>query len=213
MNLRGVLVPAVLVLAADAWVLVGVARNRAGQPDSTLELTERELRLERLGEENSGVALDLEWEGPRLWPPDAPPSWFDEAKLRELGFDPGQPSRDSLPKEAFVVLEYEARSRLVAVDAGRDPAALRRRYPDRGRYIIMRAMVNLSRRKGSHQVRGVILQDAIPQIHVPLPLNRTLAGLSSSPPGPFDPHYAVTLHFGRNYEPWVVGVRLLQQVQ
>jgi len=213
MNLGGVLVPAVLVLVADAWVLVGVARNRAGQPDSTLELTERELRLVRLGEENSGVALDLEWEGPRRRPPDAPPGWFDETKLRELGFDPGQLSRSSLPKDAFVVLEYAARSGLVAVDAGRDPAALRRRYPDRGRHIIMRAMVNLSRSKDPRQVRGIILQDAIPQIHVPLPLNRTLAGLSPAPPGPLKPRYAVTLHFGRSHEPWVTGVRLLQRVQ
>jgi hypothetical protein len=211
MNFGGVVAPAILVLVANVWVLVGVARNRAGRPDAELELTERELRLVRLGEENSGVALDLEWEGPRPRPPDAPAGWFDEAKLRELGFDPGQFSRASLPKDAFVVLEYQARSGLVAVDAGRDPAALRRRYPGRGRHIIMRAMVNLFGGPKPRQVRGVILPDPIPQIHVPLPLNRTLAGLSPSPPGPLQPRYAVTLRFGRNYEPWITSCRRIQQ--
>ncbi len=215
MNLRGFVLPAALVVLADAWLLIGVARNRAGEPDAVVELTERELSLVRLGEENSGVALDMEWQGPRLRPVEAGRDWFDEAKLRQLGFDFGRRSRNPLPKEAYVVFEHQAPAaragtRLFAVDVGRDPADLRRRYPDRTRYIIMRSMVRAVAAQGApRRLRGAVVLLLPPQIYVPLPFADTLSPLSMKPAE--TPRYAVTLHFGRNYEPWVAGVRLLPQ--
>lgn len=236
MNLRGWILPAAVVLLADAWLLVGVARNRAGEPDAVVELTERELSLVPLGEENTGVALRLGWEGPSVRPLTAAPGWFDEAKLAELGFDLGRLSRfgaapqfrGSLPKEAYVALEYEgpaweqwlaaraspeearaAHTRLFAVDAGRDPRDLRRRYPDRRRYIITRCMVRMILVKNEPRLaRGAIPQLLVRDIYVPLPFSRTLAGMGKGQPGA-EPRYTVTLRFGRNYEPWVSGCRLL----
>jgi hypothetical protein len=103
----------VLVLAVNAVVLAGVARNRAGTPDAALTLTERELVLSTgySHEENSGVALELVWNSG-----EHTLDWFDQAKLAELGLggapdpDPAEPHRRAsraLPKKAFVVLEFE----------------------------------------------------------------------------------------------------------
>ncbi len=207
MNLRGFLLPAALVVAADAWLLVGVARNRAGEPDAELELTERELRLVRLGDENTGVALDWEWEGPRFRPPwEVAPTWFDEAKLRDLGYDPGKLAHRLLPKEAFIVFEHAGGAGLRAVDAGRDAGALRRRYPDRRRCLILRGMVRMIvPEKEPRQPRGAVLQPAVPVIYVPLPYSRALAGLSPTAALPGASRYTVTLRIGRNHEPWVTS--------
>jgi hypothetical protein len=75
---KGLLASTAVVVAANAIVLLGVARDRAF-PIQTIELTERELPLD-----------DRELDGLRLkiHDPDGPndASWFMDAKLRELGF-------------------------------------------------------------------------------------------------------------------------------
>lgn len=100
-----------LLLAVNAVVLAGVARNRRGPPDAILLMTERELPLawNWSRSENSGVALQLNWNQPREeW------DWFDRAKLDELDIgierlDESESARrhQSLPVKAFAVLEYE----------------------------------------------------------------------------------------------------------
>jgi hypothetical protein len=209
MSLRGFVLPAALVLAADAWLLVGVARNRAGEPEAELELTERELHLVRLGDENTGVALGFEWEGPRFRPPwEAAPTWFDEAKLRELGYDPGKRAHRLLPKQAFVVFERTGGAALKAVDASRDANALRRRYPDRGRFLILRGMVRMAvPEEAPRQPRGAVVQLDISNVYVPLPYSRALAGLSPTPRRSDASRYTVTLRLGRHHEPWVTSCR------
>lgn len=87
-----------LIVITNAVALAGVAWNRAGEPDSVLVLTERELRMPylRLNREDSGMAFSLDW---RVAPPlseDAPawfkaggsgsPEWLDRAKMETLGF-------------------------------------------------------------------------------------------------------------------------------
>jgi len=100
----------VLVLATNAFVLIGVVRNRAGAPEALLTLTERELSLSsgHNRDENSGVALHLSWNR------DASiKEWFDRAKLAKLGIDLPPVPREAetfrwpLPKKVFLVLEYE----------------------------------------------------------------------------------------------------------
>jgi len=99
-----------LVLAVNAFALTGVARNRADEPEAAMTLSERELwLLDGSGrEENSGVALRLEWN--RF---ESDMDWFNETKLTELGFGMPENSEGSemirwpLPKKVFVVLEYE----------------------------------------------------------------------------------------------------------
>jgi len=115
MRRRGVWTAIVLLVATNAVVLVGVARNRRGEPEARVRLTERELRIGADWEkENTGLWLELQTGG-MGWQADRP-GWFDRKKLQELGFDVGiDPSDDkaelfyakALPKRRIAVLEYD----------------------------------------------------------------------------------------------------------
>jgi hypothetical protein len=86
-----------IIAATNAIALAGVAYNRAGEPASRVELTERELVLPGqwgMARESSAVFLDLRWRvaceredvyafGGRY----CASSWLTTAKLAELGFD------------------------------------------------------------------------------------------------------------------------------
>jgi hypothetical protein len=110
---REIWIALLLVVAVNAVVLAGVTRNRAGSPEGTLTLTERELPLVAGldAEENSGVSLRLDW---RPYGDDW--GWFGREKLAGTGFDPdlrlrseeeGDRYREPLPRKAFAVLEYD----------------------------------------------------------------------------------------------------------
>ncbi len=99
-----------LLIAVNTVVLLGVARNRSGEPDAEVTLTERELPLSWAfrHEENTGVSLHL-----NVNSDSEELKWFDEAKLAELGFDTRSCRKSDrlradreLPRKAFVVLEY-----------------------------------------------------------------------------------------------------------
>jgi hypothetical protein len=111
-----------LVIAADAFVLIGVTRNRSAVVDQ-IELTERELQLRLGGDENSGVSvrigfMDLGNDDPLSFTGVSnaqEAGWFNAAKLADVGFDVRAPLTDpsaeikyrrTLPRDAFVVLEY-----------------------------------------------------------------------------------------------------------
>jgi hypothetical protein len=140
-----VLVAVLLLVSTNALVLSGVAYNRAGGPLASIELTERELTLERSRgalEENSATVLALHWQVPGadkppvyLYATSDSPDWLDEAKLFELGIDPeqwqgeqrGYSARMGLfTREVVLVLEYngEAYRQTVAL-AERKVARLR----------------------------------------------------------------------------------------
>ena len=114
-----------LIAGVNAIALVGAFYNRSGIPDSTLRLTDRELKMPyewRGAKENSGLALDLRW---RVLPPDkvgemaspyhfsgTTPIWLDEAKMLSLGFDLVAGNSESVrghmqTKELFLVLELD----------------------------------------------------------------------------------------------------------
>lgn len=125
---------ATLILAANVVALLGVAYNRAGEPENVLMLTQRELLLPyswstEFG--NSGLALRLRWRvlgEERDDPFGAPtmyasiggnPAWLVKAKLGALGFDVSQPEgtpdgrlhyKKLLPKEVLLVLELDGTS-------------------------------------------------------------------------------------------------------
>lgn len=115
MRRAGPLLAAAVVVVANLLALASVARNRSGEPEAELWLTERELPRAPWTDESSGVFLRLEWARSRPgskadWP------WFDRAKLESLGFDCSHPAdakdADShyarvMPREAFVVLELD----------------------------------------------------------------------------------------------------------
>jgi len=128
---RTLIVGAAVILLTNAVALLGVAYNRSGEPDSVLQLTQRELHPAYHGwgvHDNSGMALRLDW---RLITTEqldinnvtseysgygGAPSWLDKAKLRELGFDLSRLEdterghrfyAGQLPQPALLVLEYD----------------------------------------------------------------------------------------------------------
>ncbi len=240
------------IVAANALVLFHVRQNRAAPAQALVELTERELRLEERGEDESAIFLRLAFDGSAMRGAvdrQKDPGWFDVAKLRELGYEiesaalkkPEEARLYSVPsKEVFVVLDSAppppsdsaspdkpGPAHLSAIDAGLEPALLRSRHPDTRRYIIVRAVVRpwFERRYDESRriwetgtLRGVVLQLAVPRIHVPAPHNRFFGRFGNLPSTVHlypsgeperSPRYKVTLAYGRHHEPWVVAIDLL----
>lgn len=118
-------------------------------------------------------------------------------------------------------------SRLFAVDAGSDPLALRERYPDRDRVLILPAVFRIAvdRRWNSEtgrsdppRIRGYVSRLLVRDVHVSLGNAERLERfrVNEAPrskadpfgePEKFDPRYTVTLKVGRRYEPWIDTVR------
>jgi hypothetical protein len=120
-----------LILVTNAVALVGAAYNRAGDPESVLKLTQRELSLPYswgFEGENSGITLRLRWRVLGAEPQGAlglersypgvgeAPDWLDKAKLVALGFDVSTPQDTPagrrhydklLPKEVLLVLDLD----------------------------------------------------------------------------------------------------------
>lgn len=121
MSRRAFLVALAVVLVVNAGALVSVARNRAGEPDATLVLEERELELQPGDGDNSGLLLRLRYQhasfdlDPRTAVPEdtLAPRFIDQAKLEALGFDCSVAAgnaeatakyRAVLPRPAFIVM-------------------------------------------------------------------------------------------------------------
>ena len=266
-----------LVAAINTIVLAGVAYNRSGTPDATLQLTERELRQTQNGfgeGENTGIALQLSYVRDDL-------TWFDAAKLRALGFDPKayvkrnnnghhHDGKNPLPRQAYVVLEYDGpawierlkqkenelaafperiakgkttidaqkraqqkldrmrttASRLIPVDVGASPEALRALYPDRSRYLVtaaeVRMRVNYGQANGGilDTARGTITRLLINPISLPERFHSVLSkATSTSSVKPHNryygynakpPRYRVTVQYGRRFEPWIVDLQKIE---
>jgi hypothetical protein len=253
MRRTGIILAGALVLAADAFVLVMAAVNRSGSPTATIKLTELELRLMRPQRESTALFLRLAWEpawGRHKY--EDGPGWFDRAKLEGIGYncrlplnDPTAPAhyRAMPAKEVFAVLEYDPTSlveegldrlswsRLRAIDAGRDFALLRKRYPDTGQFLIVPCLArlryeqkwdpNTRRFTGDTYLRGVIAEMLVSEVSVPPSERRVMGGLSQTSDEYLStqegrkrgPRYSVVLHYGRNHEPWVGSCRLLPNAQ
>lgn len=241
MNRIGPILAIIVVIVSNVFVLIGVARNRAGDPLETIELTERELALQTLPQDNSGVTLSLAWKRPlHFGKRDSKPD-FDRARLQELGFDCPIPEAASdrqrylLARERFVALEYEGSawkqwlqseeestgrraSRLFVVDAAPNAEQLRGKYPNQQKYLIVRAVISVwleterdpvTNAEKSRSWHGYVTAIIPPEIYVPLPFAKPLSGLSRNAGA--EPRYTVTLQYGRKFEPWVAGVKLLEK--
>lgn len=256
-------------ISANVVVLVAAALNRAGEPEATIRLTERELPLRFRAEEDTGISMHLRVND------DGVEQWLDNQKLETLGFDCSPPVTAEtaefhydrqLPRDAFVVLEYEGKawaawlekqkkeldesaeqvrlgertadyleqererqekrrrgaSRLFPVDAGPDAAGLRSAYPDRSRFVIVPAVfaIRVERKyDDEHErwevepLRGRIAEILVSTIHVRsehrAPLESITPRRTRTEEGPVEPRYAVTLKFGKRYEPWITAVETL----
>ena len=130
---------AAVVLLANAFALVHAARNRSGETQTGIALTDRELYY-RHDSDDSGVALTLRWVdhgsqgySPFLTPDDlVAATWLNQSKLRELGFDcsvnPADQNASSFyarqsARTGFAAFEYEG-------DAWKRWLELRRRITD-----------------------------------------------------------------------------------
>jgi hypothetical protein len=141
---RSALVAGLALLATTNLVaLGGAAYNRSGEPQTVLNVSQRELRPSYPGareKENSGLTLRLRW---RVLEQDesshyidyreggGTPAWLDEAKMASLGFEPlpaaSQPSEDvrrrhPLPRDVLIVLEFNGPTYRQALDRARGVA-------------------------------------------------------------------------------------------
>jgi len=118
-----------LIGATNGVALVGVAWNRAGTPDSQLQLSQRELHSPYRWQvrDNSGIALTLAWRVPVRdgkkgregdydtdYGGSGTPWWLDAEKMRRLGFtvqevtasDDTWQARRERSREVLLVLEF-----------------------------------------------------------------------------------------------------------
>jgi Domain of unknown function (DUF4824) len=109
--------------------------------------------------------------------------------------------------------EQNSASRLFAIDAGPDPAALREKYPDRNRYAIVRARVRVTYFGGSAirdaELTGHLSEVINDHISVPPEFRVTFDTLPrtstyNSQDGPVS-RFDVTLAFGKRFEPWIIA--------
>ena len=121
-----------LLALTNAVALGGAAWNRSGEPDATLRLSERELMLPYMRsdeheDENSGLALRLQWRTlPTLSAKRSGcglaeegggfPGWLDAGKMRALGF-PAPPAHRIRPEDEGAYARWQAsRSVLVVLE-------------------------------------------------------------------------------------------------
>lgn len=104
-----------LVLLVNAFILVGVWYNRSGDAESTVVLTERELRMPyRWSKDQTSVRINWriissEGDSYNLY---NSPTWFDQQKLVSLGFEfsadlEADTETHFIEAEAILVLEYD----------------------------------------------------------------------------------------------------------
>ena len=109
--------------------------------------------------------------------------------------------------------EQTIASRLFAVDASLDSAALRNKYPDRSRYAIVRGHVRVIYYSGSATssalLSGILNQVINDRVSVPPEFRTTFDSLPRTynynwQEGPAS-RFEVMLAFGKRFEPWIVA--------
>lgn len=258
---RGVLVAVGTMVLANLLILGGVLRNRAGNPDAVVRLSERE--LQRWGNPSEGAETFLNFRLRWTMATGADgKGWFDRARLEALGVTDLPAAGDTTAhrdrprrtRAGYVVLELAGpawerwaaavqrrqdsveaarppaaqekhagdrrwleskgarATRLMAVDIGTDPSALRQQYGDRSRYVILPATYradiipavrdSMGAITSAAEVRGEI-DDLLPgTVHVPRPLRDSLLALGAATEDSTT-HFEVTLKVGRRWEAWV----------
>lgn len=119
------------------------------------------------------------------------------AAARQLQAD--NPGKEEFERRAAFAQEQlekerDTNSRLFAIDAGPDRTELRRRYPDRARYLILPGEVRLGYDR--QELTGFISQLGVRAVHVPLAERAAIERGG---------RYIVTLAFGRRSEPWILA--------
>jgi hypothetical protein len=202
--------------------------------------------------------LEPAWKGPGT---EQAPTWFDAAKLASIGFDTSLPVtrehaahyRGMAPRSVYAVLENDGeawrryveylpsqqekdialgQTRLVLIDVGTDPGALRAKHPDRRRTVIVPATAGLTfvqPRAGEPFLKGRVNVAYPIEMNVPRELRPVLESLGpQSMKAPVRqgeaaavlregelalagaPRYRVTVKWGRSLEPWLESVERMK---
>jgi hypothetical protein len=111
-----------------------------------------------------------------------------------------------------VTREERSETRLFAVDAGRDAAALRKRYPDRQRYAIVNGHLDVAVDGPPRQRRMIahITEIDVGAIRVPHTYRAIIEPLISTYYPSREPRFTATVDFGQRFEPWIVELVSLQ---
>lgn len=107
--------------------------------------------------------------------------------------------------------EENVNSRLFAIDAGLDRATLRAKYPDRSRYVILKATLRprLVTQDKQTRISGYVSALAVAQINVPHELRPMLEPvLRRNRPAATETgaQFEATVAVGRRLEPWIEAV-------
>jgi len=107
--------------------------------------------------------------------------------------------------------EENVNSRLFAIDAGLDRAALRAKYPDRGRYLILKGTLRprLVTQDKKTRLGGYLTALAVTRINVPHVLRPELEPALHSHRRTADnpgPRFEAVLAVGQRLEPWIESV-------
>ena len=121
-------------------------------------------------------------------------------------------------KSARNILEQEqnSRSRLFVIDADVDDESLRKKYADQTRYLVVKGKVGvtLQSKNKTSVVRGRITEILNNRIHIPLPYRDQLVEFSKTKKyhqhQGKKPRFQGTFAWGKRYEPWIVGVAMLE---
>ena len=154
----------------------------------------------------------LEFDGP-TWPKAVEQARKHARKeAADAGGASAKPGQHDRAKAAAEMLKREetTNSRLFAVDAGLDAAALRAKYPDRSRYAIVTGKVRAYRDGKGDKLQGHIAEIHNARVNVPLELVPSIGSVPKrhrwtvgSPDGPA---FEATIAFGKRFEPWLLGV-------
>jgi hypothetical protein len=111
-----------------------------------------------------------------------------------------QPNQNKQQLEEGIENERQTGTRLIAIDVSRDPAELRRKYPNRQQVIILRGLARLQRENAESdrppRLRGYLMN----LVNDSLYLNREFRPLANRP-------FLVTVAEGTRYEPWIVDLK------
>lgn len=147
----------------------------------------------------------------------AGPSWEQEvaraqARVDEVMSRDGQREQDARELKSAqegLAFERERASRLFAIDAGRDAAVLRQRYPDVRRHAIVQGRVRpwVSRLPERTVMSGTLSALAVSDITVPHALRGGFHGLDRAKLENGKGSFEAEVAWGRRFEPWIGAVR------
>ena len=156
--------------------------------------------------------LVLELDGPaHVAAVDAARQHFERIEA-EAGSEPAHAEVEIRIKAAREALEAERehRSRLFVIDAGIDPAALRARYPQRDRYLILGGRIGVSVQTWEAgaalalpRYQAHIAELEVESIHLPARFHGAVAASGNRDAL----RYRIDVAWGRRHEPWVVAAR------